>query len=211
MPRSIYCSKCRKTKEKGCEQQSYCKVCKEEARKRKLRERREADGWTPKRQKTKFCNTCGALKENLTLPHCKKCVSARSKEYRLRRGITKRCRTGKCRCGKEMAAYSNCYCVGCASEWRRNYLSKNPKKKKALDEKAKETRQKDPLAQVKQACRRLTRTAVNNGSLNKTPCIKCGNEKSEAHHEDYMKPLEVIWLCRKHHAEHHKLKEITNA
>lgn len=26
----------------------------------------------------------------------------------------------------------------------------------------------------------------------------CG-KKGEAHHEDYSKPLEVIWLCREHH------------
>lgn len=35
------------------------------------------------------------------------------------------------------------------------------------------------------------------------PCIICGNVNSEAHHEDYDKPKEVIWYCRKHHMEHH--------
>lgn len=41
--------------------------------------------------------------------------------------------------------------------------------------------------------------AIRNKTLRKTPCIECGNTKSEAHHEDYSKPLEVIWLCKKHH------------
>ncbi len=50
-------------------------------------------------------------------------------------------------------------------------------------------------------------TAVNNavrdGRLVKEPCIICGSEKSQAHHEDYTKPLEVIWFCKQHHEDHH--------
>jgi len=46
--------------------------------------------------------------------------------------------------------------------------------------------------------------AKRNGKLIQQYCIECGNEKSQAHHEDYSKPLEVIWLCRKHHAELHR-------
>lgn len=40
------------------------------------------------------------------------------------------------------------------------------------------------------------------------PCLICGDEKSQAHHEDYNKPLEVIWLCDKHHKELHKKRKI---
>lgn len=39
--------------------------------------------------------------------------------------------------------------------------------------------------------------------LAKQLCEKCG-VKAEAHHEDYSKPLEVRWLCKKHHAEAHR-------
>lgn len=35
------------------------------------------------------------------------------------------------------------------------------------------------------------------------PCEKCGNPKAERHHDDYAKPREVRWLCKKHHMEHH--------
>lgn len=43
------------------------------------------------------------------------------------------------------------------------------------------------------------RNAVKNGELKRDDCMVCGSPKSEAHHEDYSKPLNVIWLCHKHH------------
>jgi hypothetical protein len=51
--------------------------------------------------------------------------------------------------------------------------------------------------------------ALRDSKLFKTPCIVCGSLKSEAHHEDYSKPLEVIWLCRRHHMERHRRYEAT--
>jgi hypothetical protein len=36
------------------------------------------------------------------------------------------------------------------------------------------------------------------------PCVVCGDPKSESHHEDYSRQLDVIWFCRRHHAEHHE-------
>lgn len=50
----------------------------------------------------------------------------------------------------------------------------------------------------KNFARRVVSKALKNGSLKKEPCI-CGNEKVEAHHEDYKLPLDVIWVCKKHH------------
>jgi len=52
--------------------------------------------------------------------------------------------------------------------------------------------------------------ALRAGIVIKEPCFVCGNSTSESHHEDYSKPLEVIWFCRKHHAEHHANKRKTN-
>lgn len=46
----------------------------------------------------------------------------------------------------------------------------------------------------------LCSKAIKNGELVRKPCVVCGNEISEIHHEDYSKPLDVIWLCDKHHA-----------
>ena len=47
--------------------------------------------------------------------------------------------------------------------------------------------------------------AVKRGTIIKLPCGICGNSKVEGHHEDYNKPLEVVWLCNKHHRERHQL------
>ena len=46
--------------------------------------------------------------------------------------------------------------------------------------------------------------AIRNGSLFRIPCIRCGETKSLAHHEDYDKPLEVMWLCQPCHKQRHK-------
>ena len=48
------------------------------------------------------------------------------------------------------------------------------------------------------------------GTVIKEPCCVCGETKSESHHEDYLKPLDVIWFCRLHHAEHHAKKRRNN-
>lgn len=46
--------------------------------------------------------------------------------------------------------------------------------------------------------------AIKSGRSIKCPCGICGELKSEGHHRDYELPLDVVWLCRKHHTEIHK-------
>jgi hypothetical protein len=45
--------------------------------------------------------------------------------------------------------------------------------------------------------------ALRKGLLVKRPCevTGCKIKKVEAHHDDYSKPLEVRWRCRRHHRE----------
>lgn len=45
--------------------------------------------------------------------------------------------------------------------------------------------------------------AVRDGRLIRTPCEVCGDRIVQGHHDDYMKPLEVRWLCDTHHKAHH--------
>lgn len=47
--------------------------------------------------------------------------------------------------------------------------------------------------------------AVRDGRLEKQPCVRCGaTERIQAHHEDYSKPLDVMWLCRPCHGIRHR-------
>lgn len=50
-------------------------------------------------------------------------------------------------------------------------------------------------------------TAVNNalkrGAITKTACWVCGEAEVDAHHADYSRPLDVIWLCVMHHRQIH--------
>lgn len=52
----------------------------------------------------------------------------------------------------------------------------------------------------------ITGNAIKYGKLIKQPCEICGEIKVQAHHDDYSKPLEVRWLCVKHHNEYHVKK-----
>jgi len=64
-------------------------------------------------------------------------------------------------------------------------------------------RPKDPIDLEKQRNREKYKTALKRGKLVKTPCMVCGESEVEGHHPDYSRPLDVVWLCRKHHMEIH--------
>lgn len=49
--------------------------------------------------------------------------------------------------------------------------------------------------------------ALRKGIMTKRPCQICGSINNiHAHHEDYSKPLSVIWLCPQHHKDIHRGK-----
>jgi hypothetical protein len=60
------------------------------------------------------------------------------------------------------------------------------------------------IQRKKHNARAYLREYIKRGKIVRKPCEVCGELKSEPHHADYDKPLEVIWLCRKHHLELHK-------
>lgn len=70
-----------------------------------------------------------------------------------------------------------------AAEQGRRHRSENPQKYKA---------------------RTAVGNAVRDGRLVRKPCESCGSRKSEAHHDDYSRPLDVRWLCKPCHVHAHK-------
>ena len=46
--------------------------------------------------------------------------------------------------------------------------------------------------------------AVARGKITRLECCVCGAKNVQAHHNDYTKPYEVVWLCIKHHNEVHR-------
>lgn len=52
---------------------------------------------------------------------------------------------------------------------------------------------------------------LKTGNIRKKPCERCGSLNVHAHHDDYSYPLEVMWLCPKHHWERHRELESARA
>ena len=49
----------------------------------------------------------------------------------------------------------------------------------------------------------ITHNAIRDNRLNKRPCEICGETLVQAHHDNYSKPLDVLWFCVRHHREKH--------
>lgn len=60
-----------------------------------------------------------------------------------------------------------------------------------------------PVEHCKILAHDAVRSATKRGLLVRQPCEVCGDTKAEAHHCDYSKPLDVMWLCRLHHKKWH--------
>lgn len=84
----------------------------------------------------------------------------------------------------------------------RRYSERHPERKRE------QHRQWIMLNPTKHWCHRKLNEAIRCGRIVKsTSCQDCGtsNKRLEGHHEDYSKPLEVIWLCKAcHEHRHHK-------
>ena len=84
----------------------------------------------------------------------------------------------------------------------------NPDKAAKIYERANNRRFDSLDEYIKYVARYTTNNAVKRGLLVKQPCEVCGTDENvEAHHDDYMRPLDVRWLCRTHHGEHHRMND----
>ena len=95
------------------------------------------------------------------------------------------------------------YCKQCKNEWKRSNATR-------LYLNVKETRKQNVEYQRKTKVWRTTNNAVRAGKLIRPSiCSVCLEEKDiEAHHEDYSKPLEIIWCCKDCHVELDRHREV---
>lgn len=85
------------------------------------------------------------------------------------------------------------YCRACSAEYMRITRKKH-------GELSSEQR-------MKANCRSYLNVYIRRGKIERKPCVICSNV-AQAHHEDYNKPLDVVWLCTDHHILLHKYKLI---
>ncbi len=78
--------------------------------------------------------------------------------------------------------------------------SKQPKRRAHLRRVAANFEARSPTARAAQV---KTRRAIRGGRLTKGACEVCGSSAVVAHHDDYLKPLDVRWLCQSHHLKWH--------
>ena len=53
-----------------------------------------------------------------------------------------------------------------------------------------------------------TQHAKSRGEIVSLPCAVCNEPKVHAHHDDYSKRLDIIWLCALHHRERHQFIDL---
>ena len=80
---------------------------------------------------------------------------------------------------------------------RRKYVDNNKEKIYQTTKRYKQANKK------KTQCHGIVNYAVRCGNLSSGPCEVCGAGNTHGHHDDYNKPLDVRWLCPKHHIEWH--------
>lgn len=129
------------------------------------------------------------------MSQCKECTKAATKKYRAEHV-------------EEVRAYERNrrqlpHRIAAMNEVDRNRRRK-PERMSATEA----SRQKDRVAHPERyRAREAVSNAVRAGKL--TPWPTCAvpecAAKPEAHHPDYGAPLEVVWLCPRHHREAHKM------
>lgn len=197
--RGIFCYKCNIPKTNG-----RCLPCRYEAvRQRKIRKRKEAGkrAWGSGRPLT--CYGCGNIKEHPKWSYCNSCQSARDRinwSQKISVRVNRPQKTDRCACGLTRAPYSKSYCRSClakrSKDYRKNlHLTGQVKPRPKLTDEEKK---------IRKNARDFVNLAVRKGLMFPKPCEVCNTKFNlEAHHDDYSKPLDIRWLCRDHHVEHH--------
>jgi hypothetical protein len=134
---------------------------------------------------------------NGSMKVCFKCGVTRPREDFYKNPRMADGRMGKCKqCTKDDVHANRIKNLERIREYDRN-RAKNPKRQAHI----KAWRQADVR---RTRCHNAVARAVRSGRLTPTPCVQCGCEKTVAHHPDYNKPLDVVWLCQPCHIAIHQ-------
>ena len=111
---------------------------------------------------------------------------------------------------KQMADGHLNKCKTCAKKDVHNHRDKNIERIRAYDRKRGNRQTKEYLDSYvakypnKYKAQNMVSNAIRDKRLFKEPCEVCGTEERlHAHHDDYLKPLNVRWLCASHHRQWH--------
>lgn len=137
----------------------------------------------------------------ITSKRCSRCklvldLSRFSKNWRSKSGYRSRCKS----CG-----------VFEAGEWyKRNklaskiYHDKWKRTEAGIESKRRSNARREREQPWRGKAVRAVNNAIRDRRLFRGPCEVCGTtERVQGHHDDYSKPLDVRWLCFKHHLEFH--------
>lgn len=100
-------------------------------------------------------------------------------------------------------------CRNCHNVMSRDWFSRNKEKRV---QKTSAWRSAHPN---RNRAHKIVASALERGELKKpAACCRCGSSKAkriDAHHDDYDKPLDVMWLCRSCHIARHKMLDASAA
>lgn len=200
------CSSCGLKKING-----RCQPCRNLASKQRKINERLAEGrrlWGSGRKPE--CSMCGKVKENIKSAYCLSCTSEDNKRRwreKIAPKVNVRPVTLICECGKQKKSTRKHFCDECLLIRKRKSTNEAAKRRRKYYKEHGYTLEAIPLTPLQHELRRNARNLVNRmlrqGLLERLPCEVCKNKKVEAHHDDYSKPLEIRWLCKMHHYEHH--------
>jgi hypothetical protein len=80
---------------------------------------------------------------------------------------------------------------------------RNTPEGKAIEAGYRQAYQADPANRPKIRARYAIADAIRRGRMKRQPCQVCGAPETHAHHHDYARKRDVIWLCPRHHGEIH--------
>lgn len=88
------------------------------------------------------------------------------------------------KCGvNERRSPQQCYCRACHAAWMRAHRPTHS--------------HLSPEERARANARSYANVYQRRGKLIPRPCLVCGKEPAQKHHEDYERPLQVEWICRR--------------